>query len=82
MCTRPATVGGYSLETIGEGFAAKLQRNREARAALKASEASAQPNAPSETPAGPVSVEELDQAILDRHPGLTREKLDRMMNEA
>ncbi len=35
-----------------------------------------------ETPAGPISAEELDQAILDRFPGLTKEKLDRMMNEA
>ena len=59
----------------------KLQRNREARAALKASEKSAQPGEPSETPAGPISVEELDQAILDDFPGLTKERLAEMMDE-
>ncbi len=30
------------------------------------------------TPLGPVSAEELDQAILDRLPGLTKEDLERI----
>jgi hypothetical protein len=69
-------------EAFARAMRVKLRRNREARAALKASGKSAQPSEPSETPVGPVSAEELDQAILDRHPGLTKEKLARMMNEA
>ncbi len=67
-------------EAFSRAMRIKLRLNREARA-LKASEKSAQPSEPSEIPAGPVSAEELDQAILDDFPGLTKEKLDRMMNE-
>ena len=37
---------------------------------------SAQQSEPSETPVEPVSAEELDQAILDRHPELTKEDLE------
>ncbi len=69
-------------EAFSRAMLVKLRRNREARAALKASGQSAQPSEPSETPAGPVSAEELDQAILDDFPGLTKEKLSRMMDEA
>jgi hypothetical protein len=68
-------------EAFSWAMLVKLQRNREARAALKASEKSVQPGEPSETPAGPVSAEELDQAILDDFPGLTRERLAEMMDE-
>jgi hypothetical protein len=69
------------LEAWYRAMRIKLEDNRRARAS-RASERSAKPGAPSETPAGPVSAEELDQAILDRFPGLTKGKLDRMMNEA
>ena len=69
------------LEAFSRAMRLKLQLNREARArraaASPASEASAQPSEPSETP-GPVSAEELDQAILDRLPGLTKEDLERI----
>jgi hypothetical protein len=57
-------------EAFARAMRIKLQRNREARAASKASEKSDQSSAPSETPAGPVSAEELDQAILDDLPKL------------
>ena len=70
------------LEAFTRAMRIKLQRNREARAALKASEKSAQAGEPSETPVGPISAEELDQAILDRFPGLTKESLAEMMDEA
>jgi hypothetical protein len=71
-----------ALEAFTRVMRIKLQRNREARAALKASGQLAEPSEPSESPLGPVSTEELDQAILDRFPGLTKEKLSRMMDEA
>ncbi len=66
-------------EAFARAMAIKLRRNREA---LKASEKSAQPSEQSEMPVGPVplrvppTAEELDQAILDRHPGLTKEDLE------
>jgi hypothetical protein len=62
-------------EAFSRAMRIKLRLNREARAALKASEKSAQPSEPSETPLGPVTAEELDQAILDDFPGLTKEDL-------
>ena len=84
--SKPCSPDDSQSKEIGAGEAyeramrIKLEDNRRARA-LRASEKPAPP-VPSETPAGPVSAEELDQAILDRHPGLTKEKLARMMNEA
>ena len=68
-------------EAFSRAMRIKLRLNREARAS-RASEKSAKPPAPSEPPAGPVSAEELDQAILDRFPGLTKEELAEMMDEA
>ncbi len=68
-------------EAFSRAMRIKLRLNREARAS-RASEKLAQPSEPSESPLGPVTAEELDQVILDRHPGLTKEKLARMMNEA
>ncbi len=70
------------LEAFARVMRIKLQRNREAREALKGSVNSVQPSESSEPPVGPVSAEELDQAILDDLPGLTKEKLSRMMDEA
>ncbi len=66
------------LEAFSRAMLVKLQRNREARAALKASEKSAQPSEPLGPPVEPVSADELDQAILDRFPGLTKEDLERI----
>ena len=66
------------LEAFTRAMRIKLQRNREARAAFKASEKSAPPSEPSESPLGPVTAEELDQAILDDFPGLTKEDLARI----
>ncbi len=68
-------------EAFSRAMRIKLRLNREARAS-RASEKSAKPPAPSEPPAGPVSAEELDQAILDRFPKLTKERLAEMMDEA
>ncbi len=62
-------------EAFARAMRIKLQRNREA---LKASGKSAQPGGLSETPLEPVSAEELDQAILNRHPELTKEDLERI----
>jgi hypothetical protein len=68
-------------EAFARAMAIKLRRNREA---LKASEKSAQPSEQSETPVGPVplrappTAEELDQAIQDAHPELTKEDLERI----
>ncbi len=68
-------------EAFARAMRIKLQRNREA---LRASGKSAQQSEQSETPAGPVplrappTAEELDQAILNRHPGLTKEDLERI----
>ncbi len=62
-------------EAFARAMAIKLRRNREA---LKASEKSAQPSEQSETPVvrEPPTAAELDQRILDRHPGLTKEDLE------
>ena len=85
--SKPCPPDDSQSKEIGAGEAyeramrIKLEDNRRARAS-RASGKSANPDAPSESPAGPVSAEELDQAILDRFPGLTKEKLARMMNEA
>ena len=65
------------LEMFSRAMRIKLQLNREARAS-RASEKSAQPSEPSESPLGPVTAEELDQAILDDFPGLTKEDLERI----
>jgi hypothetical protein len=64
-------------EAFARAMRIKLQRNREA---LKASGKSAQQSEPSETPAvrSPPTAEEMDQLILDRHPGLTKEQLRRI----
>jgi hypothetical protein len=68
-------------EAFARAMRIKLQRNREA---LKASGKSARQSEQSETPAGPVplrappTAEELDQAILNRHPELTKEDLERI----
>ncbi len=66
-------------EAFSRAMRVKLQRNREARAASKASGKSAPPSEPSGPfVGGPISAEELDQAILDRFPKLTKEKLARI----
>jgi hypothetical protein len=71
-------------EAFARAMRIKLQRNREA---LKASGKSVRQSEQSETPVGPAgpvplrappTAEELDQAILDRHPGLTKEDLERI----
>ena len=56
-------------EAFSRAMLVKLRRNREALAASGASEASAQPSAPSEPQDDFVTAEEMDQEILDRHPG-------------
>ncbi len=68
-------------EAFSRAMRLKLRLNRRARAS-QGSEKSVQPGAPSETPVGPISAEELDQAILDDFPGLTKERLAEMMDEA
>ncbi len=64
-------------EAFARAMRIKLQRNREA---LRASGKSAQQSEPSETPAvrEPPTAAEIDQAILDRHPELTKEDLERI----
>jgi hypothetical protein len=64
-------------EAFARAMAIKLRRNREA---LKASGKSAPQSEPSETPAvrEPPTAAEMDQLILDRHPGLTKEQLRRI----
>ncbi len=77
-----ASQASSGLEAFSRAMRIKLEDNRRARA-LRASERSATPSEPSGPfVGGPISAEELDQAILDDFPGLTKEKLARMMNEA
>ena len=70
-------------EAFARAMQLKLETNRKAlkaketREAKKAAQASEQPDL-----SGAALGRALDQDILDRHPGLTQEKLDRMMNEA
>ena len=66
------------LEAYSRVMRLKLEINRKARAASKVSAVLAPPSKPSEAPAADVSAEELDQAILDRFPGLTKEDLERI----
>jgi hypothetical protein len=67
-----------ALEAFTRAMRIKLEDNRRARAS-KASEKSARPGEPSGPfVGGPISAEELDQAILDRHPELTKEDLARI----
>jgi hypothetical protein len=62
-------------EAFARAMRIKLQRNREA---LRASGKSAQQSEPSETPAvrSPPTAAEIDQAILEGHPELTKEELE------
>lgn len=64
-------------EAFARAMRIKLQRNREA---LRASGKSAQQSEQCEPPAvrSPPTADELDQRILDRHPGLTKEDLERI----